>query len=209
MEEGGGMSAVHLGMMELKGDSEDGFKEAFPVFSPYHKGVVEYAAIHTDRSVYIGLGKRGGTDDHAVGQIVVFAALGNLPRQCEIISIEFRQIPGERNIAGTYFTGFVGYDGIYRNGIVLYKFVPHREHVEFFHPACRFSDTPAHQHIEFHSFPFAEFNKPRHIECLEESHHRHGRFHPHFKRISAGGFSRIYFFHFFGIRVTKNRFGQS
>ncbi len=51
IEEGGGMGSVHLGVVELEGDGEGGFEEAFPVFSPDHEGVVENAAVHADGSV--------------------------------------------------------------------------------------------------------------------------------------------------------------
>ncbi len=57
IEEGGGMGAVHLGVMELEGDGEDGFEETFPVLSPDHEGVVEDAAVHSYRSVNLGLGQ--------------------------------------------------------------------------------------------------------------------------------------------------------
>ena len=62
------------------------------IFAPDEEWVVENAAVHADGAVDLGIHDGGGADDHAVGQVVVFAALCRLARQAQIIGAELRKV---------------------------------------------------------------------------------------------------------------------
>lgn len=197
------MRPVHLRMMELERDCQCPFPQMPPVFSPNQKGVVEYSAVHPYRPVYFVLCKGGCPDDHAVRQVMIAATFGHLFCEPQVIGVELPQVRGERNVAGAYFTFLVGDYGIDGNMVVLYQFPADRQHVEFLDAACSLSDTPAHKHVEFQSFPLACPDKAGHVHCLEKSEHRHGCVHPHFKCVGAGGFLGVYFFHMVGEYVES------
>ena len=155
------------------------------------------------RPVYFILCKGGCPDDHAVRQVMIAATFGHLFCEPQVIGVELPQVRGERNVAGAYFTFLVGDYGIDGNMVVLYQFPADRQHVEFLDAACSLSDTPAHKHVEFQSFPPACPDKAGHVHCLEKSEHRHGCVHPHFKCVGAGGFLGVYFFHMAGEYVES------
>ena len=67
--------SVHLRVMELKGQPERCFEKTSAVSALDDKGVVENAAVHTDGTVDLGIDYRRGAYDHAVGQVVICAAL--------------------------------------------------------------------------------------------------------------------------------------
>ena len=75
------MCAIHLCMVELKGNSQCPFPPMPFVFAPNQKRIIEHAAIHAYRPVYLVLCKGRRTDDHAICQVMVLAVFGNLLRQ--------------------------------------------------------------------------------------------------------------------------------
>ena len=81
--------------------------------APDDKGVVKNAAVHAHRAVQLGIHNGGGADDHTVGQIMVFTALGHMPRQTQIVGVELRKTVRKRHIAGTDLAGFVFYNSVF------------------------------------------------------------------------------------------------
>ena len=84
-QKGCGVSTVHLGVMKLKGHCQACPEKGPFIFSPDHKGVIEYTAVHTHCTVNAVLGQGGGADDHAVLQIVVLTAFSHLGGKCQIL----------------------------------------------------------------------------------------------------------------------------
>ena len=166
-----------------------------PVFAPDHKRVIEHAAVHAYRPVYLVLCKCRSAYHHAFRQVMIPAAFGNLPGQPQIVLSESFQIIGKRYVAGTYLTAAVGYNGIYGYAVILHQPATHRQHVELLDAAGSLAYTPAHQHVELHAAASAQPGEPGDVECLEERDHGHRRIHPHFKRICPGRLFRVYFSH--------------
>ena len=75
------MCAVHLCMMELKGDSQCALPPTLFVFAPNQKRIIKYAAIHANRPVYLILCKGRRANHHTIRQVMIPAAFGNLLRQ--------------------------------------------------------------------------------------------------------------------------------
>ena len=119
--------------------------------APDHERVVEYPAVHSDCTVNVILDQSRSADDHAVGDVVIRAALRHLACQMQVIAVELEQVFRERDVAGTHLTFTVCDNGIDGNAVVPDKFVTDRQYVEFLYSACRLSYAPAHQHVEFQS----------------------------------------------------------
>lgn len=170
------MSPVHLGTMKLEGNGQRRFQQAAPVSAPDEKRIVEYAIVHTNCTAYFILSQGGGSDDHAIHQIMVDAALCDLPGKLQVSAVEQRQIIGKRYIARANFPLPVHNDGVHSYLIVLHQFATHRQQIELFHAACRPADAIAHQHVELHAFPPADIDKTGDIQGLEKRDHRHGAF---------------------------------
>ena len=83
LQEAAGVRAVHLGMVELEGKRQRRPGKPPAVSAPDEKGIVENAAVHADRAVKLGIHDGGGADDHAVRQVVVFAAFRSCLRQAQ------------------------------------------------------------------------------------------------------------------------------
>lgn len=71
------MHAIHLCVVELEWYSQSCFKQVFLVFTPNYERIVENAAKHSHCSIYVILSKGRGTDNHALGQIVISAIFRN------------------------------------------------------------------------------------------------------------------------------------
>ena len=193
VQEKGGVGSVHLGVVELEGNGEEGPEEVAAVFAPYHEGVVEYAAVHAHGSVYLVPGEGGSADDHAVGQVVVFASFCDLGRQAEIVGVELVQVIGERDVAGADFAPAVGDNRVDGDAVVLHQFTPHRKHPEFLDAACCTADAPAHKHVELQTLLSGQTDQPGHIQFSEECDHGHGGVHPHFECVCPRGLLRVHF----------------
>ena len=76
-----GSEFLHLCMVELKRDSQCPFPPMPFVFAPNQKRIIEHTAIHAYCPVYLIPGKGRRTNHHAIRQIMVLAAFGNLLRQ--------------------------------------------------------------------------------------------------------------------------------
>ena len=79
------MRSVHLRVMKLKRHRELRPEQPSLVAAPYHERIIEHSAIHTDRSVYIIIHESRSAYDHAFSQVMVFTALGHLPRETVIV----------------------------------------------------------------------------------------------------------------------------
>lgn len=198
------MGAVHLGVVELERDRKRSLQPTAPAFAPNHERIVEYTAVHTHGAVDFVLRQSGGADYHAVRQVVVLARLGDLPGEPQVIVVETVQIVGKWDVARADLAPPVGDDSIDCDRIVPYQLVADRQHIKLLDAACSAADTPAHEHVEFPTFPAAQTHEARDVERPEKRHHRHGRLHPHLEGIGAGRLFRIYFFHtFFSNRTAK------
>ena len=188
------MGAVHLGVVKLEENGQM-IPEAFlPVFAPDQKGIVENAAVHTDGTINLGIHNGGGTDDHTgFRQIPVLTGFCYLDGLGQVFEVEGIQILGEGEIAGTDFAGFVLYDGIYCDGIILNQFVTNRQNIEFFDPGSGFSDAEGKEHIEFQMISAADPDQIGHIHGFEKGNHGIGRLHPEFKSHGSGGILGINF----------------
>lgn len=161
------------------------------IFSPDDKRVVENTAVHADGTVNLGIHDGVGADDHAVGQVVVFTAFRNCARQAQVIGIELRKVGGKRHIAGTDLAGFVLYDRVHRDAVIVQQLAPNRESIKLLDPAGSLADTSAEKHIEFQPALTAEPNQRRDIQRFEKSHHGIRRVHPKRIRFSTGSRFRI------------------
>ena len=83
------MAAVHLGVMELKGDGEPGFPEPFPVFSPNQKRIVVKTGVDIHCAVDVALGKGGGSDNHGLpAEIIGLAGIADLLRETQVVPLK-------------------------------------------------------------------------------------------------------------------------
>ena len=194
-QEPGGVCAVHLGVMELEGDGQGPFLKVAPVFAPDQEGIVEYAAVHADGSVYIVLRQGRRAYDHAVGKVVVLTAFGYLTGQAQIVGVELFQVVRKGDVAGAYFPVFIGDNGADGYAVVLDQLLADWKHIELLGAACRPSYAPAHQHVEFHPGPPAHPDQTGYVQCLEKGEHRHRGGHPHLEGIGPCRLARIDFSH--------------
>lgn len=159
--------------------------------APDDKGVVKNAAVHAHRAVQLGIHNGGGADDHTVGQIMVFTALGHMPRQTQIVGVELRKTVRKRHIAGTDLAVLVLHNGIDGNRIVFEQLPSHRKHIKLLDFAGGLADAEAQQHIEFHPAPAAKANQRRNIQRFEKGYHGVGRVHPKGISLRAGSRFRV------------------
>ena len=187
----GGMGAVHLGVVELERQLQRCLKMPPVIFAPDEKRIVENAAVHAHGAVDLGVRKGRGADDHAIGQVVVFTALGRLLRQAQVIGVKSGEIGGKGHVAGGDLAVSVFYNGIHRYGIVLQQLLPHGEEIKLLYLRCGSADAPAKEHIEFQSPPAAEPEERGHVQRLKKRYHGVGRLHPQGKGFGAGGAFRV------------------
>ena len=185
------MCAVHLGVVKLERQLQRCPEKPLMIFAPDDKRVVENTAVHADGTVNLGIHDGGCADDHAVRQVVIFTAFRNCARQAQVVGIELRKVSGKRHIAGTDLAGFVFYDRVHRDAVIVQQLAPNRESIKLLDPAGRLADTPAKKHIEFQPALAAEPNQRRNIQRFEKSHHRVRRVHPKVERRRAGGRFRV------------------
>ena len=111
-------------MVELERQLQRRLKKPLMIFAPNKKRVVENAAVHADSTVNLGIHNGGGADDHAVGQIMVFATFRNCARQSQIVGVELRKAVRKRHITGADLAGFVFHDRVYRYAVILQQLAP-------------------------------------------------------------------------------------
>ena len=173
------MCAVHLGVVELERDGKIVPEQLLPVPAPDQKGIVENTAVHSYGTVDFGVDDGRGADDHAgFGQIPVLTAFCHLGSVGEIVPVKLIQISGEQEIAGTDFSVFIFYNGIYGNGIVLYQLISYRKQVEFRDTGGSFANTVIQKHIEFQMLSSADADQVGHIHGFEKGNHGIGCLHP-------------------------------
>lgn len=82
-------------------------------FSPDHERIVENSAVHSNGAVNFRVNNGGGSDNHALCQVMIFAFFGNLPRETQIVVLKFFKASGERNVAGADLAFFVFNNGVH------------------------------------------------------------------------------------------------
>ena len=133
-----GVSPVHLGVMELKGQLQFVTKPSFLVSAPDDKGVMEDSAVHPHRTIDFRIDDGRSADDHAIlGQISILAGLCDFGGVFQVFGVEAGKIPVIPDVAGADLPGFVLHDGIHRKIIILDQLVPHRQYVKLFDPLRR------------------------------------------------------------------------
>ena len=155
-----GVGAVHLSVMELEGDGETCPEKPFFIFAPNHKWIIENAAVHPYSTVNAVLSQGRSADDHAVLQIMVFAAFPHLAGKTQVVPVELRQVRRKGHIAGADLPIFVQDDGVDGKLIVANQLIAHRKGIEFLNAAGGLANAPAHQHIEFKALPEAATQQP-------------------------------------------------
>ena len=185
VEEASRLCPIHLGVVELEGNLESRLEEEALVPSPNEEGIVEDAAIHSYRPIYVVLHQSRSANNHTVGQVVISATLSHLPCERQVLFIEEGQILAEGDIARADLALLVCYDGIDGEAVELHQLPAFGQQIELFYAARSPAYAVAHQHIELQAFPPAYLHKPRHIERFEERHHRHRCFHPHLESVST------------------------
>ena len=198
IEETGRLCPIHLGVVELEGDLEGRPEETASVSRPNKERIVENAAVHADCAVDVILCQSRCAYHHRVGKVVIPACLSHFLCEFQVLFIEGGQILAKRNVARTDFILLVKDDGIDGKAVELHQLASFGQEMELLDLARSFTYTPAHQHVKLQVPPFAELHEARHIERLEERHHRHRRFHPHLESISTTRLFRVDFlFHCF------------
>ena len=150
------MCAVHLSMVELERQLQRCPEKPLMIFAPDDEWIVENAAVHAGGAVDLGIHDGGGADDHAVGQIVIFTAFSNFVCQQQVVSAELRKVGAKRHIAGADLAGFVFYDSVHRDAVILQQLASNREQVKLLDLAGSLVNTPAEKHIEFQPVLVAE-----------------------------------------------------
>ena len=112
-----------------------------------------------------------------------------------VVGAELRKIGGKRHIAGADLPGPVPYDGVHCKTVILQKLAPYGEQIKLPDLTGRSADAPAQQHIELAAAFAAEPDERRHIQRLEQGHHRVGGIHPKRICLCAGR----------GVRVNNGR----
>ncbi len=130
VEETSRLCAVHLGVVELEGDLESRLEEAALVPSPNEERIVEDAAIHSYRPIYVVLHQSRSADNHTVGQVVISATLGHLPCERQVLFIEEGQILAEGDIARADLALLVRYDGIDGEAVELHQLPAFGQQIE-------------------------------------------------------------------------------
>lgn len=150
------MCAVHLSMVELERQLQPCPEKPLMIFAPDDEWIVENAAVHAGGAVDLGIHDGGGADDHAVGQIVIFTDFRYFVCQPQVVSAELRKVGGKRHIAGADLAGFVFYDSVHRDAVILQQLASNREQVKLLDLAGSLVNTPAEKHIEFQPVLVAE-----------------------------------------------------
>ena len=165
-------------------------------YLPHKKGVVVTPGVDVDRAVDLVPRQRGSADDHIVlTQFIALPALANLSGEFPIVLGKLLQIDGNGDVTSSDTAVLGTHHRIDCQTVILHQLVIHRKQVKVLHPGSRLSDAPAQEHIEFVApFP-AQAHQCRHIQCLHQRHHGHGRLHPQFKGHRPGGAFGIYFSH--------------
>ena len=183
-----GVGTVHLSVVELEGEGQGVPEQLLFIPAPDQEGIVENAAVHAYSTVNLGVDDGRGADDHTgFGQIPILAGGGNLGGMGQIFPVKGFRVLCVQKIAGTDLSGFVFYNGVYGDGIVLNQLVAYGEDVEFLHIRGCFSNTVSKQHVELPvSFP-ADTDQVGDIHGFEEGNHGIGGVHPEFKSHGSGG----------------------
>ena len=92
------MRSVHLRVVELEGQLKRCFKQTFMISAPDYKGIVENSAVHAYRAVNSLVNYSGCSYDHAVCNIVVFAAFGSQHCQTQVVAVKLRKAFGKRHV---------------------------------------------------------------------------------------------------------------
>ena len=112
--------------------------------APYHERVVEYTAIHPHCTINVVLHQCRCAYHHAVCQIMILSSFGNLAGKPEIVGVEYCQVIRERYVARTYFTSFIGNNGVYCDCIISYQFAGNHRILRCLLPPYRYTNTSAY-----------------------------------------------------------------
>ncbi len=174
IEESGGVSAVHLHVVELEGDRQGGPQPALAVAAPHHHRIAELVGVLVDDTVEFGDRHRRCAYHHRIIYEGALARRAGRLCQIRIVLAELFQIICIQDVARVDATFFVVHYHVDGKPIVLIQFPLLRQQIELVHPTGNFADAPAQEHIEFHIPATTYLRQSRHIERLRERHHRHG-----------------------------------
>ena len=170
-----GMTAVHLGVVELEGDGEGGAEEAATVFPPNEEGVVVATGILVHDAVEFRLRQCRRAHNHAVFQRGPNARPGSLGDQFEVIFLKLGEVVGVGNVAQGDAAFVIQDNDVDAQQVVAEELFFLGQQIELLYPAGRLADAPAEKHVKLHTgFP-AQPAQMADIEGLHQRHHRHGR----------------------------------
>ena len=189
----GGMGAVHLGVMELDGNAQLVAQPVAMIAPPGEVGIVVDAAVLVDEAVELRSRDSRCADDVGLFVEDVLARGGALLRDGIVVAAELLQVVAIRDIAKADATFCVVDDDIQRQTVESVELLLGGQQVELIEGAGGTSDAPAKQHIELHVLAPADLPQSRHVDGLDNSHHRLWRFHPQLIGLRPTGFLGIYF----------------
>ena len=193
IEETSRLSPIHLGVVELERNLESRPEETAFILCPDEERIVVDAAIHADYAIDVILRQSRCSYHHRVGKVVIPACLSHFLCELQVLFIEERQVLAVRDVARTDLILLVKDNSIDGEAVELHQLVALGQQIELLDLARSLAYAPAHQHVELQVPPFAELYETRHIECLEQRHHRHRRLHPHLEGIGATRLFRVDF----------------
>ena len=145
------MTAVHLGMMELKRDGECSLEPPLAIFAPHHHRVVELVSILVHDAVKLCMNHSRGPYYHAVLQERASTRSRGLRCERLVCLDECGNICGEWDVAGIDTSLTVVYDDVDCHGVELVQLAFVGKEIEFLYLRCSFSNTPAKEGIEFNA----------------------------------------------------------
>ena len=167
------------------------------VSAPHEEGVVEDACVLVDDAVEFGTYYGRGPDNHCLIVIDVTACCDRLFRERVVVATELSEVVAVRYVAVADASLLVIHDHVDAQTVEAEQLAVLWQQVELRNLAGCFADAPAQEHVELQALPPARLQQARHVEGLDERHHRHGRLHPEFKSLCPAGFFGVDFlFHY-------------
>lgn len=189
----GGMTAIHLGMMELHGDGKPHLEPTFAIATPSQEGVIENTRVLVDDAVELG-GRHGrGADNHRLLVERTFAGVDGRLRHPIVIGGKLIKIITIGHIARTDIALFVVHNHVNGQAVVLIQFFAFGQQIKHLLSGGSTAHTPAQQRVKLYAPALAHLIQTRYIKSLGKRNHGHRRLHPKSESLSPAGILRINF----------------
>ena len=179
------MTAVHLCVMELHGDSQCCTEPMPMITAPYQEGVVVDACVLIDDIVEFGADDCRGA--YLLSPVVrdILTGDGSLLCDTVVVAAELLDIVGVGDGTGADTSLLMIHEYVDGESVIAVQLTFVHQQVELVDLTGSPSDAPAQEHFEFHSFASAHLAQSRHVEGLADRHHRLWRLRPKRKSLCS------------------------